>query len=125
MVKLKGKIFSGVGHQSSYIEKLQACYEKKLGVKLFSGTLNIQLDAQYNFPKKFIRLDSSEYGGKVSINIIQCKIFERSAFILRTDKTEQGTGRYPKTVIEVASDISLRDTYRLKDGDEIEIEVDE
>jgi riboflavin kinase len=45
-------------------------------------------------------------------------------FILRTDANNDGTGRHPRTVVEIASDVKLRDDYKLADGDEISIEVE-
>ena len=115
----------GIGDFSFWIGKLQDYYFKKTGMKLFPGTLNIQLDRPYSLPKKVIRLEKEEYGGTVSVSIVPCKIFATKAFIMRTDKNEAGLGRYPKTIIEVASAVKLRDKYNLKDGDPIEVEVEE
>jgi hypothetical protein len=46
-----------------------------------------------------------------------------AAFILRTDANESGTGDHPRTIIEVATDVNLRKTFGLADGDLVEIEV--
>jgi SAM-dependent methyltransferase len=70
-----------------------------------------------------IRLEQEEFGGMVSVNILPCRIFGRKAFILRTDSSESGQGRHPKTIIEVACDVKLRDQYNLKDGDIVEVEI--
>jgi riboflavin kinase len=48
--------------------------------------------------------------------------FNRKAFLLRTDQNEEGTGHHPQNVVEIATDIRLRDAYQLKDGDMVEIE---
>ena len=125
MKKLRGRIVSGIGDFSYWIEKLQDYYFKKTGMKFFPGTLNIRLDKPYSIPKKAIRLEKEEYGGETSVNIVPCKIFGRKAFILRTDKNESGEGRHPKTIIEVACDIKLRDEYNLKDNDIVEVGVEE
>ena len=58
----------------------------------------------------------------MSVSIVPCRIFDRPAFLLRTDQNEQGTGHYPRNIIEIATDIRLRDNYQLKDGDTVEIE---
>lgn len=125
MVILKGRVTSGIGDFSYWIEKLQDHYSKKIGMKLYPGTLNIELDKPYSLPEKRIRLEKEEYGGTVSINLVNCKILGRDAFILRTDKSENGLGRHPKTIIEIACDIKLRDKYKLKDGDVVKVEVEE
>jgi riboflavin kinase, archaea type len=120
---LKGKVVSGVGNFSYWIVKLQEYYFKKTGMKLFPGTLNIELEHPYSIPEKVIRLEKEEYGGTVSVNIVACSIFGRKAFILRTDKNEQEQGHHVKTIIEVATDVKLRDRYNLNDGDVVEVEV--
>lgn len=127
MVKLRGKVVSGIRNFSYWIKKLQDYYKKKTGMKLYPGTLNIQLDEPYNLPKKVIRLEKEEYGGEVSVNIVPCKIFGRKAFVLRSDNIEKGRSRIgrPKTIIEIACDVGLREKYNLKDGDTVEIEIKE
>jgi riboflavin kinase, archaea type len=42
---------------------------------------------------------------------------------LRTDKNESGEGIHPKTLVEVACEVKLREKYHLKDGDIVQIEV--
>lgn len=42
---LTGKVVTGVGNFSFWIEKLQDRYRNKTGLWLFPGTLNIQLDS--------------------------------------------------------------------------------
>jgi len=120
---LKGKVASGLGNFSDWIEKLQPHYLRKTGMKFFPGTLNLQLEQPYNVPKNVIRLEKEDYGGTVSVNIVPCKIFDRDAFILRTENNERGIGHHPLTVVEVACDVKLRDQYNLKDGDTVEVSV--
>ena len=45
-----------------------------------------------------------------------------TAFLLRTDENERGTGRHSQNIIEIATDVRLRDAYQLEDGDWVEIE---
>jgi CTP-dependent riboflavin kinase len=71
-----------------------------------------------------IRLDAREYGGTVSVNMVPCTVRGRKAFLLRTDANEDGRGDHPKTVIEIACDVQLRDAFGLKDGDAVEIEIE-
>jgi riboflavin kinase len=90
-------------------------------MRLYPGTLNIELSNPYTLPPDVIRLEASEYGGSVSVNIVPCQIFDRRAFLLRTDQNERGIGDHPRTIIEIATDVRLRDAYRLKDGDWVEV----
>jgi riboflavin kinase len=120
---LRGRVVSGIGNFSYWIEKLRDHYLAKTGMILFPGTLNIQLETPYRLPERRMRLEGHEYGGTVSVNLVPCFILGRPAFILRTDANEQGRGDHPRTIVEVATDIKLRDAFHLQDGDVVEIEV--
>jgi riboflavin kinase len=85
--------------------------------------LNLQLDREYSLPEKVIRLEASEYGGRVSVSIVPCSIQGRKAFLLRTDANENGQGDHPRTIIEVATDVRLRDLFQLQDGDYLEVAI--
>jgi riboflavin kinase len=120
---LRGRVVSGMGNFSYWIEKLAEHYQQKTGMKLFPGTLNVELKQPYLLPKQVIRLEGWEYGGSVSVNIVPCSILGKSGFILCTDANEEGRGHHPKTIVEVATDVRLRDYFSLKDGDMVEIET--
>ena len=122
-MKLFGKVASGMGNFAYWIEKLAEHYERKTGVKLFPGTLNVRLEAPYSLPRCVTRLEGEEYGGTVSVNIVPCSILGKKAFILRTDANEDGRGHHPKTIVEIAADVKLRDYFHLSDGDSVEIEA--
>jgi riboflavin kinase len=123
MAILRGKVVSGMGNFSYWIEKLADHYQRKTGMQLFPGTLNVELEKPYTLPKQAVRLEGWEYAGSVSVNIVPCSIFGKSGFILRTDANEEGRGHHPKTIIEVATDVKLRDHFNLSDGDMVEIET--
>lgn len=118
---LKGKVVTGVGNFSFWIEKLQGHYRNKTGMQLFPGTLNIELDAPFDLPRERTRLEAEEYGGTVSVNIVPCKVFGRAAVILRTDKADSEP--QSRMIIEVACEVKLREQHQLRDGDVIEVEV--
>ncbi|MFC6233004.1 DUF120 domain-containing protein [Paenibacillus allorhizosphaerae] len=119
---LKGKVVSGQGNFSYWIEKLHDYYKVKTGMDFFPGTLNIQLNEPYDLPSNVIRLEKEEYGGTVSVSIQECTIFGRKAFILRTDRNATDHGEHPRTIVEIATDVKLRDYYMIKDGDVVEIQ---
>jgi riboflavin kinase, archaea type len=121
---LHGKVVSGMGNFSYWIKRLEDHYYRKTGMYLFPGTLNIQLDQPYSLPTTgATRLEAEEYGGTVSVNLLPCFILGKNGFILRTDANELGRGHHPKTIVEVASDVKLRDHFHLADGDQVEIEI--
>lgn len=118
---LKGKVVSGVGNFSYWIEKLRDHYRDKTGLRLFPGTLNVELDEPFELPRERARLEAEEYGGTVSVSIVPCKVLGRAAVILRTDKAD-GEPESRK-IIEVACEVKLREQHQLRDGDVIEVEV--
>ncbi|MFI5357747.1 MAG: DUF120 domain-containing protein [Opitutales bacterium] len=123
MKKLIGKVGSGKGDFAQWIAKFGDIYERKTGMRLFPGTLNVHLKEEYRLPSQCLRLEGAEYGGSVSVNLVPCAIFKRRAFILRTDANEAGRGDHPRHVIEIATDIKLRDAFNLIDGSEVAIEI--
>src|SRR6266550_1856985 len=123
---LRGEIRSGKGNCSYWLGKLERFYNRKTGTRLFPGTLNVHLTSgSYRTPANALRLEKEEYGGRVSVSVVPCKIVGRKAFILRPDTDTGKHGDPPERILEIATDVNLRDTYRLKDGDIVEIEVSE
>jgi riboflavin kinase len=118
---LKGTVVTGVGNFSYWVEKLQDHYLNKTGMRLFPGTLNIQLDEPFDLPPERARLEAAEYGGTVSVNIVPCTILGRRAVILRTDKADSEL--QSRTIIEVACEVKLREQHQLRDGDVVEVAV--
>lgn len=124
-MKLRGEVRSGKNDYNIWLRKLESFYTKKTGMKLYPGTLNIHLldNKIYELPPNPIRLEKEEYGGRVSVAIGKCKIFGRDAFILRPD-TDMGKQGFPRdAILEIATDVRLRDAYNLSDGDIVEVEV--
>ncbi|MGB8354493.1 MAG: DUF120 domain-containing protein [Chthoniobacteraceae bacterium] len=124
MKKLIGKVCSGKGDFAQWIAKLHGHYTQKTGLALFPGTLNVRLSVPYQLPPNRLRLEAAEYGGKVSVNLVPCRVFGRRAFILRTDAEEAGLGSHPLEIVEVATDIKLREAHSLVDGSVVEIELE-
>ena len=121
---LRGVVRSGLGDFGFWIAKLQEYYWAKTGMKMFPGTLNLELPEPFRVPSNALRLEGHEYGGTVSVSIIRCRVFGRRAFILRTDASERGGGDNPRTIVEIATDVKLRDTYALEDGDPVDVELE-
>jgi riboflavin kinase len=124
MTLLRGIVRSGNGNFSFWLGRLEAYYTQKTGMKLYPGTLNVRLiDAIFPTPKDAIRLESDEYGGRVSVSMAPCRIFGRKAFILRPDTDTGKFGDPPERILEVATDIGIRETYGINDGDIVEVDV--
>jgi riboflavin kinase len=122
-MKLSGRVETGMGDCARWIEQLGEHYFGKTGMVLYPGTLNVRLDRPFQMPGSVARLEAAEYGGTVSVSILPCTCRGRKAFILRTDANDRGRGDHPLTVVEIATDVRLRDHFGLKDGDAVTIEV--
>lgn len=122
---LQGRVRSGKGDFSYWLAKLEPYYAAKTGMRLYPGTLNVHLiDCAYPTPANVIRLEKEEYGGTVSVSIMPCRILGRKAFILRTDGDDGKLGDPPERIVEIATDVKLRDLYDLHDGDPVNVEGD-
>ncbi|MEO0015428.1 MAG: hypothetical protein RLZZ535_3817 [Cyanobacteriota bacterium] len=123
-MKLLGEIRTGKNDFSFWMEKLSPYYIQKTGMIFFPGTLNVHLiECKYYFPLDCIRLEKEEYGGTVSISMTPCTILAKNAYILRTDSDRGKHGYSPEQILEIATDVKLRDEFKLRDGDVIEVEV--
>ena len=123
MQSYEGTVRSGLGDHAQWIRKLKDHYERKTGVALFPGTLNVELGDEWFVPRDALTLDPAEYGGRVLIHIVPCRFMDREAWVLRTGANERGDGAHPRTVVEIASDLPLRATYGLEDGHRVTLDL--
>ena len=122
--KTKGRVQSGkqdFSFRMKSIPGLLDAYERKTGIRFFPGTLNLKLEKEFSFPSSCLRLEAEDYGGSVASNILPCTVNNIKCFAIRTDKNEAGLGTHPKNILEIASDLKLRDHLDLEDGDEVEL----
>lgn len=111
------------GEAKFWMKKAEIAFYNKTGMNMFHGTLNIELDREYNLNGKIEVLHKEEYGGVQEVYLQECNILGHKSYILRTDKNMTGKGDHPLNIIEIISDINFRKTYGLKDGDKIEVEI--
>src|SRR6516165_3890159 len=72
MLRLRGKVVSGLANFGQWIERLSSLYEQKTGMRFYPGTLNVELPSEYRLPADVIRLEAEEYGGRVSVSMVPC-----------------------------------------------------
>ncbi len=121
-MELKGKIKSGLGNANIWVKKAYKIFEKKYNMKLFLGTLNIELDREIILSDEE-KILPEEYGGQFNVLVKKCKILGHKGYILRTEKNNSRNGDHPLNIIEFVTDINMRKTYNLKDGDEVIIDL--
>ena len=126
---LAGKVQVGFGDASRWLKLFNAAYSQKLGMPVFPGSLNIALDHAFDwFDARYkahtIWFGREEYGGERDILLLPCELVsldDRRAF-LWTPTTAARDRRDP-WVVEVVSDVNLRDHFGLQDGDVVELRV--
>jgi len=118
-----GNLKSGLGEASFWMKKAEQAFEKKIGYKLFNGTLNVELNEEYILDNNINVLHKEEYGGTQEVYIKECSVLGHKSYIIRTDKNSKPEGDHPLNLIEIVSDVNFRDKYNLKDNDIIQIEI--
>ena len=125
-MKLVGQVRTGKNDFSSWMNKLSGYYTAKTNMNFFPDTLNVHLtNVRYYFPKNCLRLEAEAYGGTVSVSMSKCRILGKDAYILRTDSDTGKHGYPPEQILEIATDVKLRDEFNLQDGDTVTVEVDD
>lgn len=115
-MKLNGIITSGFKEGSKYVKIYKEKIKNSIGINPYEGTLNIKVDfnlKDIKFKEKF-KIDG--FNGFGAIYLIPCKVNEFNGFIVIPEKSKH------KNVIEIISDISLREIGNFKDGDKVTIE---
>jgi len=118
---LIGNIKSGLGEACFWMKKAEEAFHKKIGQKMFNGTLNIKLEKDYILEGNLEVLHKEEYMGTQDVYIKECEVLGRKSYIVRTDKNMSVNRDHPLDLIEIISDINFREKYNLKDEDEIEV----
>ena len=115
---LKGIVFTGANVALKSLSPLFEQIKYRSGISsLIPGTLNLKL-AQDHIGYLDIIFLAHEYNHHEHVFLERCNIFNKKALIARTSTNFHGN-----TVIEVIAQEHLRETYDLKDGDEVEVEV--
>jgi CTP-dependent riboflavin kinase len=102
-------------------------YSQKTGMPIFPGSLNVALDAAFDWfapeiERRTIWFGREEYGGARDILLVPCVLDNLNAerAMLWTQATA-ARERPDPWVVEVIAGVNLRATYGLSDGDVVEI----
>lgn len=87
---LEGRVKIGLGEGMSWIEKAATAFRRKTGMKLFWGTLNLELSKPYKLGEDVMILHKQEYGGIYEVLVKKCKLMGHDSYIVRTEKQEAG-----------------------------------
>ncbi|MBS7636862.1 CTP-dependent riboflavin kinase [Candidatus Bathyarchaeota archaeon] len=124
-VLLKGKIFSGSGEAARFtaLPWVKRQIKEKLGFTPYLGTLNLKLTGEYAGVRKLLEnLEAIEIlpePGYCSGKIFRAHIENdvSCAVVLPCVKN------YPEDILEIIAPLNLREKLKLKDGDEVKVEI--
>ncbi len=117
-----GKVVSGPKEGAYWISKYSSKIKEKIGIEPFPGTLNIEVEGPIRYPDKgeFIPSwrEKKQYFGAVFI--FPAIMRNTHVWVVLPEIKKN-----PRNIIEVISDKRLRTWLGLKDGDIVEIEMEE
>ena len=128
-LSLKGIIFTGLGEGKYYMtrEKYVNSFTEELGFKPYPGTLNLRLESEDTNQLDLIRgsfpiiipgfEEEGRKFGDVLCYPVTIKDKDIKAAILIPSRTHYG-----RNIIEIVSNINLREYLKLDDGDELCVE---
>jgi len=126
-MRLCGRVQSGKGDAARWLTLFNAAYCRKTRMPVFPGSLNVALDAPFNWfapliEARTIWFGREEYGGERDILLLPCVLANLNAEpgMLWTPTTA-ARNRPDPWVVEVIAGVDLRATYALSDGDVVEI----
>ena len=112
---VKGRVKTGLGDAKFWVNKINQVFYNKTDMKLFPGTLNIELNEPFELKKYWI-IDKNEYGGTQDVYVTECKLFEDKAYVLRASQTQ-----HKSNILEIVSNVNFRKKYNLKDNDRVSL----
>ena len=124
-----GRVQGGQNNASHWLAKFNKAYSRKTGMAIFPGSLNLCLEHDFDWlsfvsSPSTIRFDKEEYGGDRDILLLPCTLTNldrRRAFLWTT--TTAIRDRTSRSVIEIISDVKLREAYDLCDGSIVELSI--
>lgn len=119
---LNGKVIEGMGKAKVFVNMMKDIFYKKTNMRLYLGTLNIELKEPYDL-KATTTIKAEEYGGKYDVQVQECTLLEHKAYIVRSEKNLKEESDYEKNIIEIVSNINFREKYNLKDEDLVKIQI--
>jgi CTP-dependent riboflavin kinase len=121
----------GFGYATSNLAPVMGLIEKRIGLAdLQPGTLNVKIDEEYIVISDAI-ISPNEYplnrqsGLQETIKLQRCLVNGIKAIIMRPDTHENIPGfGHGKNCLELMSPIHFQRTLQLRDGDEVEVQLE-
>ena len=126
-MRLSGRVQSGKGDAARWLALFNIAYSRKTGMPVFPGSLNVVLDAPFDWfaaaiEERTIWFGREEYGGERDILLLPCVLTNLNAErAMLWTPTTAARNRPDPWVVEVIAGVNLRGTYALADGEVVEI----
>jgi len=123
-VTVKGKVFTGLSEGGRYTKLawVRKQVKEKLGFNPYPGTLNLTLSSETRIGNLLskakgweIKPEEGYFSGRFYRATVMRKVH---AAVVRPEVMG-----YPENVLEIVAPICLREELRLKDDDEVEVEI--
>lgn len=124
---LRGRVCSGQNNASHWLNLYNSAYRQKTGMNIYPGSLNLCLDRKFDWRAAHYRsliiwFGRKEMGGERDILLLPCMLANlgyRKAFLWTTTNLNHDDAE----IIEIITDVRLRDEYNLNDGDLVKVEI--
>jgi riboflavin kinase, archaea type len=114
---MQGIILSGTGTGAKYVKLYLDVFEDKLGITPYLGTLNIKVNELPKLDyKKMIQVQKEGFAKVDCYPIIVQKNYK--GFLIKPHITQ-----HPDDVVEIISEINLREKLKLNNEDKLECEL--
>jgi len=122
--QLRGKVFSGSGEGAKFIELswVRKQIAEKLGFVPYPGTLNIKLTegiAKFKLLKKAKAIEILPAEGFCRGRCFNACFMDTLKCAIVIPEVEN----YPEDILEIIAPINLREKFKLKDGDIVDVQI--
>ncbi|MDQ6797815.1 MAG: CTP-dependent riboflavin kinase [Actinomycetota bacterium] len=117
---LVGRVATGSGDLKRWMTLYADAYATAVGAPLYPGSLNVVLEEPWLLPPDRLSVPAEAVGRL--IHLVLCLVGARRCFILRTDMADRAGGGEHR-ILEIVSDVRLRDDLGVNDGDLMEVVV--
>jgi hypothetical protein len=120
---LRGVLSSRYGVAAPNLKTIEPLLLARTGLpSMAPGTLNVQIQSEY-IVKPDATIEPNEYFTGERIKLQRCRVRGHRMIIMRPE-THERPGGIGGNVLELVSPLPLRNTWGLRDGDYIEVEVE-
>lgn len=126
---IRGTVRAGKNDASRWLRLFNEAYSRKTGMAIYPGSLNLRLEQPFDWfeavrQPHVVRFNRAEYGGERDILLMPCvlrSLGNRRAWLWSTENAARDPA--DRHVVEIITDVRLRDAYGLNDGDHVDVEL--